>query len=399
VVIDLEDNDDAQVIFEVLNGRQTPLSAADLVKNLLFLRAEVSHEGQLEELYDRYWAPFDDLWWKKEIGVGHAARRHTEMLLAAWLTACTGEEASPSRLYGQIRNYLDSCGRSTGEALAEISNYGREYRVLNGAEAETNPRIRVAYERLMLLSVTTATPLLLWLRSLPPERLTLAEHVRAVTAIESFVIRRMLVGAQTRGYGQIFTDALSKAKTAFGEDESVADAIAVALVSKQQTWPTDDDLTNAFVTRRMYGYDAPWRIRLVLGALDIRLRAGNVKMEPASFHYDRLTIEHVMPQAWRSHWPLPNVSDADREAFAQRRDILVNGIGNLTLVTEALNPSLSNAPWEQKRQALQQHSGLALNAEITAHETWDETTIGQRARHLASIAQEEWPGPPVPVGG
>ncbi len=32
VVIDLDENDDAQVIFEVLNGRQTPLSASDLVK-------------------------------------------------------------------------------------------------------------------------------------------------------------------------------------------------------------------------------------------------------------------------------------------------------------------------------------------------------------------------------
>jgi hypothetical protein len=35
VVIDLDEHDDAQVIFEVLNGRQTPLTAADLVKNLL----------------------------------------------------------------------------------------------------------------------------------------------------------------------------------------------------------------------------------------------------------------------------------------------------------------------------------------------------------------------------
>ena len=54
VVIDLDANDDAQVIFEVLNGRQTPLSSADLVKNLLFLRAESSSPSQIDELYDRY---------------------------------------------------------------------------------------------------------------------------------------------------------------------------------------------------------------------------------------------------------------------------------------------------------------------------------------------------------
>ncbi len=40
VVIDLEDVDDAQVIFEALNARNTPLSATDLVKNLLFMRAQ-----------------------------------------------------------------------------------------------------------------------------------------------------------------------------------------------------------------------------------------------------------------------------------------------------------------------------------------------------------------------
>ena len=50
VVIDLEDMDDAQVIFEVLNARNTPLSATDLVKNLLFMRAQ--HTGHdADDLY------------------------------------------------------------------------------------------------------------------------------------------------------------------------------------------------------------------------------------------------------------------------------------------------------------------------------------------------------------
>lgn len=40
VVIDLEDEDDPQVIFETLNDRGTPLLKIDLVKNLVFQRAE-----------------------------------------------------------------------------------------------------------------------------------------------------------------------------------------------------------------------------------------------------------------------------------------------------------------------------------------------------------------------
>lgn len=101
VVIDLEDNDDAQVIFEVLNGRQTPLSASDLVKNLLFLRGELADEKALEQLYDDYWADFDESWWKTTIGTGHAARARRDVLLSVWLTAASGAEASVAHLYGQ----------------------------------------------------------------------------------------------------------------------------------------------------------------------------------------------------------------------------------------------------------------------------------------------------------
>ena len=39
VAIDLEEGDNAQVIFETLNARGTPLLAIDLVKNLVFQRA------------------------------------------------------------------------------------------------------------------------------------------------------------------------------------------------------------------------------------------------------------------------------------------------------------------------------------------------------------------------
>lgn len=49
------------------------MSAIDLVKNLLFLRGELSNED-VEKLYDKYWAGFDDNWWKQTVGTGHAQR-------------------------------------------------------------------------------------------------------------------------------------------------------------------------------------------------------------------------------------------------------------------------------------------------------------------------------------
>lgn len=105
---DLEDNDDAQVIFEVLNGRQTPLSATDLVKNFLFLRAELDSEADFERLYEQHWAHFDDPWWREEVGRGHAARGRRDVLLSAWLTAAAGTEVNVGHLYGEVRRYLEA---------------------------------------------------------------------------------------------------------------------------------------------------------------------------------------------------------------------------------------------------------------------------------------------------
>lgn len=69
VVIDLEHGDDAQVIFETLNARGEPLLPADLLRNFIFLRASRLGEPS-EALYDEFWRPFDDAFWRVEVRKG-----------------------------------------------------------------------------------------------------------------------------------------------------------------------------------------------------------------------------------------------------------------------------------------------------------------------------------------
>ena len=63
VAIDLEQDDDAQVIFETLNARGEPLLPADLLRNYVFLRASRQQEP-VETLYQEYWSRFDDQFWR-----------------------------------------------------------------------------------------------------------------------------------------------------------------------------------------------------------------------------------------------------------------------------------------------------------------------------------------------
>ncbi len=397
VVIDLEDNDDAQVIFEVLNGRQTPLSASDLVKNLLFLRGEMADEQSVERLYDDYWAPFDDPWWKTQVGTGHAARDRRDVVLSVWLTAASGTEASVSHLYGEVRAYLAPPSRKTEQVLIELHAYGQAYMAIYGAADAGSSVLAQAYRRLDKLKILTAIPLLAWLRTLPSARLGLADHEVCVRAVESWVVRRMIAGANTRGYNAAFLAVLQKAQAAAREPAGdVATAVVQALNDSPNSlaWPDDAAIGQAFATTTYYGNFTQERIRLLLGSIDAQMRVENKKTEPAVFDYETLQIEHLMPRAWPEHWPLSNdagLGEADRALAAAERHAVVHRIGNLTLVTSTFNQAVSNGAWTLKRPELAAQSALQLNGPVAGQHTWDEATIAARAADLAAVACRVWP--------
>jgi hypothetical protein len=121
-----------------------------------------------------------------------------------------------------------------------------------------------------------------------------------------------------------------------------------------------------------------------------------------------LEIEHVMPRGWRTYWGSDIHGDAE---LATKRDIRVDTLGNLTLVTKKLNGTLSNRPWRNadaelvantgreagigKRSLLSRYSVLVLNKEIVeSHEdAWTEDDIRERSRQLTEALIAIWPRP------
>ena len=390
VSIDLDENDDPQLIFEVLNGRQTPLSAADLVKNLLFLRAEVAHESELEELHEKYWAPIETDWWRTDVGRGHAARHRRELLLAAWLSAQTDEEANVGHLYGEIRRYLSERNIPVREVLIQIGEYRDAYRcIAEPDDARDGARTAAAYRRLNRLGITTAYPLLLWLRTRPAQQLSRTDHELAVLAVESWAIRRMLAKRNTRGYGKTFLKVLAAAKDT--GPIPIVGMIFMELISND--WPGDMDVLDALEQRSFSGYHSQERVRMVLGAIDQSLAKARPKSEKIVVDYDKLQVEHLLPQKWDQHWPLPLDDRGEIKVSGDERNRRLNHIGNLTLLTEALNPSLSNGPWNAKRPEIARHSKLQLNSEFLEAVEWNEGAIAERGRRLAEIAIAIWPMP------
>jgi hypothetical protein len=397
VVIDLDGVDDAQVIFEVLNARHTPLTAADLLKNLLFLQAE--NDGlDVEALYDEYWQHFDDDWWGEEAGVGHATRARQDWLLGDWVIARSGQPVNVAHLYGFAKNWVARSGEKIPDTLASIRQYAHAYEQLHGRLANgVSARERRAFSHIRALSVTAANPLLLWLLTQPEDVLPPGERERAILDTESYLIRRMAVKWQTRAYATVFVEVLRAAKAA---ESDIAAAVATALQNGPHGYhiPDDEDLATVLSTGRAYGAGGlnQRRLRLLLGGVDRHLHEQDRRGERADIDYDSLTIEHVMPQSWQQHWPLPDGSPEQQQLARQERQRSVQRLGNLTLLTSSLNPDVSNGPWHRKRAAIEEHSLLRLNRHLCRFEHWDEQRIDERGRWLAEQIATIWPAPAGP---
>ena len=75
------------------------------------------------------------------------------------------------------------------------------------------------------------------------------------------------------------------------------------------------------------------------------------------------------------------------------REIIKHSFGNLTLLTQPLNSSVSNGPYGQKRPEIVKNSSLKLNIYFQDKGKWDEDDIKERGHVLFSLAKKIWSYP------
>lgn len=383
VVIDLGPEDDAQVIFETLNARGAPLLPSDLVKNLLFHRAQLQGE-EIDPLYRQHWRPFDEEapYWRQELGRGHARRARIDTFLQHYLTLRKGDDVPVGHLYTSFRNWVDASKETASSNLRDLRRYAVIYQRFDHMPAESPEAL--FFERLSLMETTTAYPLLLGLFARH------GDHDRMIRAIlrdlESFLVRRTICQLNTRGYNRLFVELLGALSGDDGAPDERVRRFLLSSDAESSRWPKDSELREACLDAPLYRGLVRQRVRMLLEGLERQLHTG--KVEKIQFG-EKLTIEHLMPQEWRKNWPLPStVTPEEAEA---RRERALHTLGNLTLLTRKLNPAISNGPWERKREDILVHSALNLNR--TLPPIWDESAIRRRGEALFDLTTRIWSRP------
>ncbi|MGC2221462.1 MAG: DUF262 domain-containing HNH endonuclease family protein [Methylocella sp.] len=405
IAITLDETDDAQVIFETLNGHGVELTATDLIRNYVFLRAE-AEDGDSHALYDSKWKRYEDQRWKMEERRGRLKRPRIEWFIQTVLQAERRDEVDQGRIYAEYRNYVARTGTTSEAQLEVLGSYADAYQAL--LDGNIGRPIGRFGKRFGNWDVSTTYVLAL---AIAKSGCADAEQDEMFSMLGSYLVRRAICDLTNKNYNKSFLQFLKNMKAA----PLVPTALRAGLeggVGDSTRWPRDDEFHKAFLQTQLYPKVlTAAEMRSILVELENALRTERTE-EPVAPSLGNLDIDHMLPTDWSEHWPLPEgtkVTQAEvlladltsptdpkirpKDAAILARQALVQTIGNLTLLHYGTNRAAQNRAFEKKRELFLAHSNLHLNRNMLTATTWNESAIQLRAESLYQAALRVWPGP------
>ena len=216
----------------------------------------------------------------------------------------------------------------------------------------------------------------------------------------SYLVRRSVCGLTTKGYNRFFLRVLQAVCAAEKPHEALRQALLDASAASE-CWPDDQSFGDQWLTRPVYTELKSGKVCALLRALEYAARGAKQGSQDVP---TVLTVEHVMPQSWDKvpSYQVAGMGDAQR----QTRQLALHGFGNLTLLTSALNSSVSNGPFADShdgqgnmvlgKRSLLGQSALLMNAawfHRSDLQQWDEAAMRTRGQALQRAALLLWARP------
>ncbi len=389
VAINLTAAENSQEIFETLNARGTPLTAADLIKNFVFQRL-AADGADTRRAYAEDW-PFDRRFWETEVSVGRYRVSRSSLFLNQWLASRLGEEISPQQTFTRFKGYVEhDAGQKMGDLLPTIKQQADLYESWTVAADDKDRQltaVEMSVYRMKASELELLKPLLIWLHE--PARMLPREVIDGVVALaESWIMRRMFLRLTTSDLGRVVAEIIRVHGDAPAAElvDRVRGHLARLNVSSTY-WPGDEEIRAALTAEAAYRRFKVARLRLFLEAVENEFRRGTNQPQVPRRGYP---IEHVLPQKWQDNWPVDGLeAEIERGAHVHR-------LGNLTLLTSSLNSKVSNSAWTMKREKLRDHDTLLLNSRLLSQagdKGWAEGTIDARSGQLVDVLLRVWPVP------
>lgn len=408
VVIDLDDNDQEQKIFDTINSSGVRLTSTDIIKNALYQKLiELTKDSdKIAEYYKRTWAETfekDDsvvAYWNKEKSMGRLWRQNSELLLQTVAIIKGIFDVDKKHTIQQLADLYkteieDYTEQQLYDFIEEITKYANIYKEhipdFNGKEnfEYNNTEIEAVEQRVLYIldknDISTFNPYIIYIfNTYEGQDKVIIEKLRE---IEKYVMTYLITKKPTKNF--------NKDCTTFINDKT-GNEIKNRL----------KDFTNAELKAGIVSKVSNKLGAEILFWIELKRRlAPKYDTKTLQFNYQ---LEHIMPQKWETNWS--NVDYVDEQGNIlqknddnkSRRYEKVYSLGNMTLLNGRLNTSISNNNFQKKMEGNGKKKGVIKYSSLSVTKDdlvesiynkgkqWNEQVIHERENYLGNEVVELW---------
>lgn len=398
VQITVDSHADAYTLFASLNNRGVPLSAVDLIKNMLLGKVAGVDDGQLDYYFERWQEVLHNLGddyktqerffrqnydaFRREVNKPFIGESGSQLPL--------GSVATRSNLLKIYEKRMEADDGAL-KVLDELTENSALYSKIIGLDQE-GPDSELSHQLLELSRAQgVASYLMLLFLFKKQNQLELKDETLAllVKLLVCFFVRRNLTDTPpTRDLERLFIGICESL-----ESEGLKGIAAAEYIKKRLV---DVSASDASFKERLEGpiYDVnPDMTRYILTVIaspSVTKEMKSLWERYASGNYV-WTIEHIFPQGKNipDEW-VKMVADGDMSKAIEVQEKQVHTLGNLTIT--GYNSKLSNMPFVTKRDRkdvnganVGYRNGLNLNDELVNTDTWTSEQIQERTDKLVGL--------------
>lgn len=361
IYIELDNEDDAYIIFETLNTRGKDLSVGDLVKN--YLTKLVKARNAAVDIPKDKWAKIRD-----NIESTTVDLDIDTFLLHVWLSKY--EFTTTKTLFKKLKTNIKS--PQANSFLDGLVKDSEIYKTIFDTQIRKWNRndlpIKGSLDALYSFKVTQQTPMVLSImREYNGNKLRFKYAVEALEAIEHFHYIFTAITSQRSSGGIASMYSIYARKLSTVKDDAGKLAVIRELRQKMKDkLPTYEEFSASFKTIKFTDHYTKQKkiIQYTLSKVDKYFSHNGIAV-----NYDQMTIEHILPQ---------NPKSKEAEHYEH-----VGMMGNLILVDEKTNGILANKSFAEKKAILAKKN-FYLDETINAAKDWTNEEIAIRTEKMAS---------------
>jgi uncharacterized protein with ParB-like and HNH nuclease domain len=359
LVLSVQDEADAYVIFETLNDRGRSLDTMDLLKNHLFSKSK----GYLPEVKEKWALVKENLF---EIDPKNKFISH-------FWSSYYGR-SSRTGLFRVIRDQIETSSNAVDFAN-KLALSSRIYAALQNPDsvywADYDPETKRLILTLRILDSEQSLPVLMAASDkLDKNEFRKLAHVLVVMAVRYNLICEGRTGVSSNFYAEIpkkiRNGDYTKSSHVFNHLKSI--------------YPSDIEFRKSFITKSLTDSK---RARYLLIEIENYLSGEDkvVNTDP-----EKVNLEHIMPKKMNAHWT-EEVTDIQPESYK----LYVNYIGNMALASKENNRRVGSKCFDDKKALLFSiQNDFKLTKSVADFEHWNKSSIEQRQETLADYAIKVW---------